>query len=158
MKLQTHLSATFQRQQKEILFETQEVEPQSLPREGISQCLKIPDSAEGKQQHKECIYYALRAQHRSPLLSVYTAVTPEASGPICSAVSTSRITHRISSGRPPLSHRQHPRRVSDLWHYIGKTGFLPRRNLRLTIGNQQIQPVFLNAMVEYTVSNWARTH
>ena len=71
-----------------------------LPREGIPPCFKISDSAEGKQQHEECLYYVLRTQYRSPLLSVYTAVTSEASGAICSAVSTSHIMYHISSGRP----------------------------------------------------------
>lgn len=55
------------------------------------------DSAEGKQQHEECIYYVLRIHHRSLLLSVYTAVTLEAAGAVCSAVSTTKFVCSISS-------------------------------------------------------------
>lgn len=109
-----------------------------LPREGIPQCFKIPDSSEGKQQHIECIYYVLRTQNRSSLLSVYTAVTPEASEAICSAVSTRHIVHHISSGRPHfiLTINIHTSFLICGYH-TGKTMFLPHRNFILQLATRK---------------------
>lgn len=118
---------------KKIHFEIWEIESQTFVQKRIPQCVKTFDSAEGKQQHKECIYYVLRAQHRSLLFSVYTAVTPEASGAICSAVSTSHIKYCISSASPHVILLTIPTQFLVHGHYSQEAGLLPKRNWDLKL-------------------------